>query len=245
MHTWIGIDPGGKNCYGVALLDENVRTFCVSSTDEAIAKVMAGLASAPAGVGIDAPLWWSSGPSSGRRADGWLRKRYGLASGTVQAPNSLRGAAIVQGAMFAFRIRELFPNAPITETHPKAVLNAFPNDVWERFTALYELHTKHVNEHERDAVIAAVAAREGFEGRWEGDLSKYLNANEQIPAEYWLKPIHYFWPEAPCEEAHSDFHAFPGWHKRTLAEIEEKVVAGKEVPLEWERAKRTIMDKLN
>ena len=51
------------------------------------------------------------------------------------------------------------------------------------------------NEHERDAVIAAVCAREGFEGRWRTDLAKKRYACEQNPQAYWLAPMHYFWRE--------------------------------------------------
>ena len=50
--------------------------------------------------------------------------------------------------------------------------------------------------HERDAVIAAVAAREGFEKRWCNDLSLNRCTTEQDPSHYWLAPVQYFWPEA-------------------------------------------------
>jgi hypothetical protein len=50
-------------------------------------------------------------------------------------------------------------------------------------------------EHKRDAVISAVAAREGFEGRWIKDLSLNRYPSEQDPSQYWLAPIHYFWPQ--------------------------------------------------
>jgi hypothetical protein len=70
---------------------------------------------------IDCPLWWSSARSSDRLADKWLRAQ-GVPSGTVQTANSLRGAALVQGMMFAFRARERYIGVPITEAHPKPLL---------------------------------------------------------------------------------------------------------------------------
>ena len=41
-----------------------------------------------------------------------------------RTPNSLQGAALVQGAMFVVRMRERFPEVGVTETHPKALLVA-------------------------------------------------------------------------------------------------------------------------
>src|SRR5262249_16899234 len=133
--TWIGADPGGKERFGVAILKEDgcVQSFCVSCADEAVERV--GQSGAiPAGVGVDAPLWWSAGRSSDRSADEWLRKKYGLSGGQVQTANSLRGAALVQGAMFVLRMREKFPNVRVTETHPKAVLVALKENWGSFFT---------------------------------------------------------------------------------------------------------------
>lgn len=151
----------------------------------------------PAGVGIDAPMWWSSGPSSDRLADQWLRKTYGLSGGRVQTANSLRGAALVQGAMFLQLMRERFPGLPATEAHPKALLTALGDPNWAVFCDRYRLAAVSAlgQEHERDAVIGAVAAREGFEKRWGHDLSLNRSTSEQDPSRYWLAPVHYFWPE--------------------------------------------------
>jgi hypothetical protein len=119
---WIGVDPGGKDAFGLAILKDDGRfsTYCLSCADEAIRYIR----ERPAGIGIDAPMWWSSGPSGDRLADQWIRKRHKIHAGTVQAANSLRGAALVQGVLFAERARQLFPAVPITESHPKAVQRA-------------------------------------------------------------------------------------------------------------------------
>jgi hypothetical protein len=99
---WIGADPSGMGNFGLAILksDGPVHTCCVNCADEAIDVVKEQVKVRPAGVGVDSPLWWSSGRSSDRKADQWLRDTYGLSGGQVQTANSLRGAALVQGAMF-------------------------------------------------------------------------------------------------------------------------------------------------
>jgi hypothetical protein len=59
-------------------------------------------------------------------------------------------------------------------------------------------------EHERDAFLAAVAAREGFQGRWTNDLARTRAASEQDPSTYWLAPIYYFWPPHPFPDVSHD-----------------------------------------
>ena len=195
--VWIGVDPGGKKNFGLAILKANgsARAWRVDCADEAIEVVVEQVKTKPAGVGVDAPLWWSSGLSSDRYADQWLRKRYGLSGGQVQTANSLRGAALVQGAMFVHRVRQHFPNVCVTETHPKAVVIALEAGNWSAFSHRFGLTAAIGSEHERDAFIAAAAAREGFEGRWTNDLSVTRHPSEQDPSRIWLAPIHYFWPE--------------------------------------------------
>ena len=122
--------------------------------------------------------------------------KYKLSGGEVQTPNSLRGAALVQGMMFVYRIRELFPGVGVTETHPKAVLKALRMKSESTFFNRFAVRVKHSDssEHERDAIISAVAAREGFELRWPRDLGITRGEREQDPSTFWLAPVHYFWP---------------------------------------------------
>jgi len=186
---WLGVDPGGKGAFGLAFLTQagQFRTTTLSCADEALSLVN----SCPLGVGVDSPLWWSSGLSADREADAWVRRTYKIGGGAVQASNSLRGAAPVQGAMFVFRLREKFPSAPVTEVHPKALKKCRDwRPEWE--TEVQQIRDK--SEHEVDAGIAAIAAREGFEGRWSCDLSIKRCPSEQDPATHWIGPVHYFWP---------------------------------------------------
>ena len=192
---WVGADPGGIGNFGLAFVDGSGQLCCstVSSVDEAAKQIVA--TGEPLGLGIDAPMWWSASRGGGRKVDERLRKRYGIPSGTVQSANSLRGAALVGGALLALRVREKFPSTRITESHPKALLFARELDETS-FAARFEIPKAWSNEHERDAAISAVCAREGFERRWLTNLAEERDSFEQDPQGYWLKPVFYFWPEA-------------------------------------------------
>jgi predicted nuclease with RNAse H fold len=113
----------------------------------------------------------------------------------VQAANSLRGAALVQGVMFVARMRETYPSLRVTESHPKALLKACYDNSWNTFAAHHGVQWEVTTEDARDAIIAAVAAREGFSGHWQNDLAEIRDAGEQDPKKYWLGPVSYFWPD--------------------------------------------------
>lgn len=193
--VWVGADPGGIKAFGVAVVGESGNTRCktVSSVAEAVTWIKE--AGTLLGVGIDAPMWWSVVRGGVRRADARLRDAYGIPSGTVQSVNSLRGAALAGGALLASRMREAFPSLGITESHPKALLRALNLD-GAAFASRFGIQDAWGDEHQRDAAVAAVCAREGFQGRWPVDLSGDRDAQEQDPKSYWLAPVSYFWPES-------------------------------------------------
>ena len=95
--------------------------------------------------------------------------------------------------MFVSRLRQHFPDIPATETHPKAPLAAL-KCTWPEFQSRFGVTGEAKDEHQRDAIIATVAARESFECRWLRDLSTVRLESEQDPQDYWLAPIYYFWP---------------------------------------------------
>lgn len=99
--------------------------------------------------------------------------------------------------VFVQRMRKHFPGVGVTETHPKAVWKALKMKSGSAFVKRYakRAEIRDDQEHENDAIISAVAAREGFEGRWPNDLGRARNPSEQDPSTFWLAPIHYFWPE--------------------------------------------------
>ena len=197
--SWFGADPGGKGKFAVAKLDADGRfeTWCCSSVEEALQWIKSAKA-----VGIDCPTWWSSVAGGGREVDRWLRCKYRLHSGTVQSVNSLRGAAVVQGVLLAMRLRERSPNLPITETHPKALLKTYrlsSDPSWFKIAETFGLNRekpKRWNEHRRDALLSAVAAREGMLGRWR-DLSVDIDRDrgELDPKKLWFGPVSYWWPQ--------------------------------------------------
>ena len=196
---WVGADPGGKGNFGLAFLDRDGGLSCktVSSVDEAVKQI--ACKGEPLGLGIDAPMWWSSDKFGRRKADKrirdkLIRDKHKFPYGRVQWINSLRGAALVGGMMLALLVRKKFQSVPITESHPKALLRALKID-WPRFAQQFNISQTWKNEHERDAAIGAVCAREGFEEQWKTDLALDRYPLEQDPCCYCLAPMHYFWPE--------------------------------------------------
>ena len=126
----LGFDPGGINSFGWATLhlDEagefvSLTTGVASNAPDAVRNAGQSAASAPAGVGIDAPLFWVE--KGDRRADSHVRNRVVAAgghAGTVNSVNSLRGACLVQGILTTRLVAASWPSAIVTEAHPKALL---------------------------------------------------------------------------------------------------------------------------
>jgi hypothetical protein len=134
--------------------------------------------------------------------DRWLRDTYGIHPGTVQSVNSLKGAVVVQGVLLAMRLRENAPSLPITETHPKALLKALKMEgqSWKAMAYRFCVDgPEPENEHERDALLSAVAAREGARQNWR-DLSVDRGASELDPKGIWFGPVSYWWPHPPQED---------------------------------------------
>lgn len=99
----------------------------------------------------------------------------GGSSGTVSHVNSLRGACLVQGILVARAALAAWPQAKLTEAHPKALLR-----VWSKAAAFVEQVANAVaSEHERDAVLAAFTAHQ-FHLATEG----WRNLSELDPGSY-------------------------------------------------------------
>jgi hypothetical protein len=158
-----GFDPGGYRRFGWAVLrvDQNgdsinLKTGVTPYGQEAVDLAYeAGGKIDPSAVGIDSPMFWVE--QGDRYVDAHIRKRVCAAgghSGTVSHVNSLRGTCLVQGILTARRVSERWPEAKVTEAHPKALLL-----VWaESKKFLAEYCPAYSTEHERDAVIAAYSA---------------------------------------------------------------------------------------
>lgn len=195
MRVLIGLDPGGRGNFGWCIVAESdkmpVEPIASGLADHSHMAIANAHAAMPKNVtlvaaGIDAPLFWSRIGS--RCADLTTRDAFRLtgaphASGTVQDVNSLRGACLVQGMLAALSLRELYPSLPITESHPKALISLYP--------AAKAIGGK--SEHERDALLSAVAAwalSRGLPG-W-----RDLYLAEPNPYSPITPPLHYFSPSA-------------------------------------------------
>lgn len=179
MDVLFGFDPGGDDGFGWSVLrfapDLPLPVLATGIVDNAREAVDAARASLPegagvAGCGIDAPLYWIS--DRARRADEHLRHRLSAAGapspgGTVQAPNSLRGACLIQGVLTAVLLRRVWPDVIISESHPKAMLwlmgvaklGTHHNSVGlGQLPHLVRPHRLGVSDHERDAALSALSA---------------------------------------------------------------------------------------
>ncbi len=91
----------------------------------------------------------------------------------------------------------------ITEAHPKALLRflglSSNLNKWGEIQECFKLKcSAPLSEHERDAVLAAVAAREGMTGVWSRDLSVNRWESELDPKRMWFGEVSYFWPNKPA-----------------------------------------------
>jgi len=208
---WIaGFDPGGVASFGWCLAEaesgQRVQIREAGVSNHASLAVRCVLDALPAGArlvaaGIDSPLYWSLGGD--RSSDLTVRasiRHLGapVPGGTVQSPNSLRGACLVQGALAAHLLKCALPDVRITESHPKALLWLLSLANRERAEAsicLADLRD-HISggsasdsDHERDAALGALAALAMMEGR---DDWRDLVSDESDPffpvgaVEYWM-----------------------------------------------------------
>lgn len=203
---WVGADPGGKNKFGLAIIREDgtVETACRTNANQAADWVIEQCRGLPLGVGVDAPLWWGGGLSTDRTVDLLVRKalksRELSTAGRVQTINSLRGAVLIQGFLF---VQNLFDHYGakllVTETHPKPGLEFLSDDDFNDLKLDGSLRDQfRKTDHERDAVVSAIVAREAFSDRstsWVDLLADYKPANgERDPHMNYPSRIHYFWP---------------------------------------------------
>jgi predicted nuclease with RNAse H fold len=167
MDYYCGFDPGGVRQFGWAVLssdDDGAVQVCETGcADNAMEVVMRAINAKPGhthfrGAGIDSPLYWT--PTGVRAADRYVRNAAMVAGcrtagGTVQHPNSLRGACVIQGPVSALLLRRHHAEVQITEAHPKAMLYELQgNATYRHVTDQWVGKT----EHERDAVLGALAA---------------------------------------------------------------------------------------
>ncbi|MCX5893011.1 MAG: DUF429 domain-containing protein [Deltaproteobacteria bacterium] len=216
MKVYLGFDPGGKRRFGWAVcteLNDRLKVVATGLADHAKGAMEQSLKALPkgasvAGAGIDAPMFWVS--DGCRHADHFVRSaigRLGARSpgGTVQHFNSLRGACVIQGLLILKLLRLEYPNLPITEAHPKALLWLMgiarpshdpqlikPRDINEIIIE----ETEFGSEDERDAILGAFTAQMMIQRKSDWvDLLKHERKERilagELPIEYWM-PKKYF-----------------------------------------------------
>jgi len=208
----LGFDPGGEGNFGWAVCIDQDDGLIVANTgiaDHAKGAMEQSLNVLPkggsvVGAGIDAPMFWVN--AGGREADSRVRATIGRlgaisSAGTVQHFNSLRGACVIQGLLVLKLVRQEYPNLPITEAHPMALLwlmgiarqDYKPDMV--KLDDIEEIYVRRAgfrSEHERDAILGAFTAQAMIRKKsgWE-DLLNF----ERDPVLAGTSPISYWIPK--------------------------------------------------
>jgi predicted nuclease with RNAse H fold len=211
MGTYLGFDPGGASgtgAFGWAVVSGDkwpprlVGQGITHYAEDAFKAARDCAGSKITAVGIDAPLFWVS--AGDRLVDRTVRLAIaplGCPHGTVQHVNSLRGACLIQGMLVAMLCRKrIAKGIPLTETHPKALLWLIRIANRERppaRVATADLNdyvqlsrAEQASEHERDAVLSAVAAfaMDSQHNGWHDLYAHEPNAITPLspPPGYWM-----------------------------------------------------------
>jgi hypothetical protein len=216
MKVFLGFDPGGEGRFGWAVatdLDDRLNVVATGIADHAKGAMDQSLKALPeggsvVGAGIDAPRFWVM--DGGREADHLVRSAIGILGaisprGTVQHFNSLRGACVIQGLLILKLLRREYPNLPITEAHPKALLWLL--GIARKGHDLKLIKARDIKgvtiegdglrpEDERDAILGAFTAHMMIRRKSDWvDLLKYERRERILAVEppigYWM-PKKYF-----------------------------------------------------
>jgi len=205
MEAYLGYDPGGRDANAVALLivDGTVAEFStalVNSVDAGVAWCSTQLnGREPIAIGVDAFLFWETGPGGWRACDKWLRERYPRVRNSVLSSNSATGSMSIQGMAFAIAARQIWPEAQLIEAHPKVLYFARRGVKYSWEVGMTEWLKNVLNatgsvaittDHEWDALFSAWAAYQGARGRWPMDL-RQMSESVIEPA----GPVRYWWPD--------------------------------------------------
>ena len=215
--TLIGYDPGGNGHHGLALLTlaaGHPRGLTIE-TCETVEDVLQRLEPIGdlCGAGVDTLTCWSTGRSGWRPADRWMRQQYPTdVARSVTSPNSLYGSMSLSGMAVLHTLRQLDPDLPISETHPKVICSVlwgrrynYARDAqWmdDALASVLGLEVRTSNDHEWDAVVTAFCMLSALRGEWQHDLHQLdPSPNERIlfPA----GPMQYVWPEGPSGDERS------------------------------------------
>ena len=198
MDLFLGYDPGGRDCHGVAAAEisrdgsfvKDPKTAIVRDAAEALEWLSQH--GGATFLGIDTLLAWSR--KGGRACDDWLRQKYkGRGGPSVIAQNSLYSSMTLNGAMVAMEMKRRKPSLLLCESHPKLQMSAdFLLIEVAKFHAA--LGTQNKNDHSGDALVAAWCASRWHYRAWTVDLFKLpLSDNDLVfPAGEAVYP----WPKS-------------------------------------------------
>ncbi len=196
----LGFDPGGiEHRFGAAVLDgDRLAASHVASVDEAMAWAIGACGGrAPSAAGIDTLLHWATSKGGWRPCDLWLRAKYPRVRGSVMSPNGLFGSMSIGGVALALRLRQVWPDIVLNETHPKVLLHALGAERYrpETSAAIIQWLMDRARcsgtiegDDEFDAALSAWATREGLANGW-GDIVG-AGASLLFPA----GAVLYLWP---------------------------------------------------
>jgi hypothetical protein len=203
----VGYDPGGDGVHGLALLTcESGRPTAITlQTLYTAEDVLSAIEqqTALSALGVDTLTCWGTGSGAWRPADRWLRDAYKPVRNSVVSPNALFGSMGLNGMSVLITVCKQFPNAMVTETHPK-VLYWHLAQQKHAYSANKEamdgvlstelgIRLESANEHEWDAGLSALAALKGHTSVWTRDLHCLsTKSNERLITP--CGPTHYFWP---------------------------------------------------
>ena len=204
MPLFLGYDPGGKDDHGVAAVRidangtiESTPETEVRSDAEAVCCWVHERHEEAVALGIDTLLAWSR---KGKRAcDDALRQRYKeyRKEVSVVQQNSLRSSMTINGVLVAQFGRDR--GLPLFESHPKLVFHAWLKKCAADtdFAHWYGKLSAKPDDHEADALVAALCASQWFFQHWQVDLYTTIEDKQLIfPA----GPAIYPWPEpVPAE----------------------------------------------
>ena len=199
-----GYDPGGAGANGLAFIKQSaklthVQTFTVDCVNDAINWLSNQMNGDDLNcVGIDTFLSWSTSRSGWRPMDDRLKRTYPSVQGSVFSSNSAAGSMAIQGIALAHRLREIWPNVHLNETHPKVLYFALTSKkyTWgqemicwldEKLDAEGGIDPE--NEHEWDALISAWYTLRASVAKNETDLMNGVGGLI-LP----LNRVTYFWP---------------------------------------------------
>lgn len=200
-----GYEPGGLGNNGVALIDQSgglvlVATSTVDSVDEAVGWLQAQVGARRLdAAGIDTYLSWATVNSGWRPMDVILRQTYPQVQHSVFSSNSAAGSMAIQGMAMAMRLRALWPEVRLNETHPKILYFALTSLPYVFGQGMITWLGGHVNaatgvaitnDHEWDALISAWATVQGMTGGFSRD--RLTGVPDLL---FPVGQVNYFWPQ--------------------------------------------------